>query len=206
MRPKGVRSLWRGLRRAGGLAGALLCVAAPAAAGSGLFTFVDERGVVHFTNVPADPRYSPVPEPDPAQRHARGAPANMHFDGLIVLSALQERLPPALIKAVIAAESRFDPDAVSRKGAQGLMQLMPRTARRLGVEDPFQPTENVRGGSRYLRQLIDRYGDWSRALAAYNAGPAAVDRHRGIPPYRETRDYVKRVLTYYHAYHGDFGR
>jgi soluble lytic murein transglycosylase len=83
---------------------------------------------------------------------------------------------------------------------------MPQTAAELGVDDPFLPSENVRGGTLYLRQMIDRYGDLERAVAAYNAGPAAVDRYGGIPPYQETRAYVRRVLTYYRHYHGDFGR
>ena len=106
---------------------------------------------------------------------------------------------------MIAAESNFDPDAVSRAGARGLMQLMPDTAASMGVENLHHPTDNVRGGTRYLRLMIDRYGDLVRALAAYNAGPRAVDRYGGLPPYRETRDYVQRVLTYYRHYHGDFG-
>ena len=108
--------------------------------------------------------------------------------------------------AVIAAESLFDSRAVSKKGAQGLMQLMPATAAALGVEDPMVAEQNVNGGVRYLRAMLDRYDDMSHALAAYNAGPTAVDRYRGIPPYRETRDYVKRVLIYYRHYHGDFPR
>ena len=107
---------------------------------------------------------------------------------------------------MVAAESGFDRLAVSRAGAQGLMQLMPETAQHLGVEDPFAPEQNLRGGGRYLRSLIDRYGDLTRALAAYNAGPEAVDHYGGLPPYRETRAYVERVLTYYRSYHGDFAR
>jgi soluble lytic murein transglycosylase-like protein len=128
------------------------------------------------------------------------------YDGLILLTALEHDVPPALVKAVIAAESLFDTDAVSRKGAQGLMQLMPTTALKLGVADPFSADQNVRGGVRYLREMLDRYGDMRRALAAYNAGPKAVDRYHGIPPYPETRAYVQRVMTYYRDYNGDFGR
>ena len=120
--------------------------------------------------------------------------------------AAEQALSPALLKAVVAAESGFDPRAVSRAGAQGLMQLMPETADLLGVEDPLVPEQNLRAGGSYLRALIDRYGDLTRALAAYNAGPEAVDRYGGLPPYRETRAYVARVLTYYRSYHGDFAR
>jgi soluble lytic murein transglycosylase-like protein len=110
------------------------------------------------------------------------------------------------VKAVIHAESAFDPKAVSPKGAMGLMQLMPDTAEALGVARPFQVTQNVYGGTRYLRALHNRYGSWTHTLAAYNAGPAAVDQYRGVPPYNETRRYVKRVLSYYRRYHGDFPR
>jgi len=104
------------------------------------------------------------------------------------------------VAAVIAVESGGDPFAVSPKGAAGLMQLMPATARRLGVGDVFEPTDNLKGGSLYLKTLLERYhGDLGRALAAYNAGEGAVDRHHGIPPYRETTRYVIRVLRQYMA-------
>jgi soluble lytic murein transglycosylase-like protein len=115
-------------------------------------------------------------------------------------------VPAALVKAVIAAESSFDPGALSPKGAMGLMQLMPATASDLGVDEPFEDDQNVHGGTRYLRWLFERYGDWQRTLAAYNAGPEAVDRYDGVPPYRETRDYVRRVLSYYRRFHADFAR
>ena len=107
-------------------------------------------------------------------------------------------MDPALIFAVIRQESAFDPYAVSRKGAVGLMQLMPETAKLLGVKDILDPAENVQGGVKYLRRLLERYeGDVRLALAAYNAGEHAVDRYGEIPPYRETRDYVKRISTWY---------
>jgi soluble lytic murein transglycosylase len=186
------------------LAAGLLLPAARADARSAVYTFTVENGVVHFTNVPRDDRYRPLDESALSLRYRR-VPMHWQYDGLIGLAARQHQVQPALVKAVIAAESNFDPHAVSHKGAQGLMQLMPGTAEALGVDDPFQPEDNVDGGTRYLRALIERYGDLERALAAYNAGPSAVDRHRGVPPYAETRAYVQRVMTYYRHYHGDFG-
>src|SRR5512134_747553 len=182
----------------------LLLLAAPADAGGPIYSFVGPDGVIHFTDTPRDARYRKLPSSDPSGRAAVRAPQRWEYDGLIGLTAREHEIEPALVKAVIAAESNFDPEAVSRKGAQGLMQLMPVTATGLGVEDPLRPTENVRGGTRYLRLMLDRYGDVERAVAAYNAGPAAVDRFGGVPPYRETQDYVRRVLAYYRHYHGDF--
>jgi hypothetical protein len=103
-------------------------------------------------------------------------------------------LSPSLIRAVIETESRFDPLAVSRVGAQGLMQLMPQTSRRVGIENPFDPRENILGGTKYLSSLLERFdGNTARALAAYNAGPTVVARHRGLPPYRETQGYVRKI-------------
>ncbi len=188
------------------LRGLLLVTVAAGHAGGQIYTFVDSRGVVHFSNVPSDPRYVPIPKPRRHPKPSPRAPQYVGYDGLILLTSLEHDVPPALVKAVIAAESLFDADAVSRKGAQGLMQLMPTTASELGVADPFSADQNVRGGVRYLREMLDRYGDMQRALAAYNAGPKAVDRYHGVPPYPETRAYVQRVMTYYRHYNGDFGR
>ncbi|MBI3697737.1 MAG: lytic transglycosylase domain-containing protein [Acidobacteria bacterium] len=116
---------------------------------------------------------------------------------LVEQAAQRHGVHPALVESVIAAESAHNPLAVSPKGAQGLMQLMPGTARKLGVANPFDPAQNVNGGTSYLRQLLDRYAGYSnqfeRAVAAYNAGPGPVDRHGGVPPYRETVDFVSRV-------------
>ena len=170
------------------------------AKGEGIYHYVGSRGNSHFSNVPSDRRYVPIGE------KKRNAPRVKSYDLMIVEAARAHGVPPALVKAVVASESSFNPKAVSAKGAQGLMQLMPATARSLGVQQPLHVEQNLDGGVRYLRSLIDRYGDWSRALAAYNAGPRAVDRFGGIPPYRETREYVDRVLTYYRRYHGDFPR
>jgi len=116
------------------------------------------------------------------------------FKRLIESAARRYGVDPALVTAVVQAESNFSPTAVSTAGAKGLMQLMDATARTFGVTDAFDPLENVDGGVRFLRSLLDRYGDVRLALAAYNAGPAAVDRYGGVPPYEETQVYVSRVL------------
>jgi soluble lytic murein transglycosylase-like protein len=109
-------------------------------------------------------------------------------------AATTHGMSPSLIRAVIQTESRFNPLAVSSVGAQGLMQLMPTTARHVGIENPFDPRENILGGTKYLSTLLDRFkGNTARALAAYNAGPTAVSRHRGLPPYRETQGYVRKI-------------
>ncbi len=120
------------------------------------------------------------------------------LDDLIAPVAKRHGLDPRLVAAVIMVESSGDPKAESRKGARGLMQLMPETAKTLGVRNSFDPEQNVDGGSRYLRSLLDQHEqDLSLALAAYNAGPTAVAKHGGIPPYPETQKYVKRVLELY---------
>jgi soluble lytic murein transglycosylase-like protein len=119
---------------------------------------------------------------------------------LATAAAKRHGLDPALVLALISVESNFRTDAVSNKGAQGLMQLMPGTARELGVRDPLDPAANLDGGTRYLNALLQQYnGDLKRALAAYNAGVGAVNRHGGVPPYRETRQYVQKVLERYKA-------
>jgi soluble lytic murein transglycosylase-like protein len=120
------------------------------------------------------------------------------FAGAIADAARRHELDPALLTAVVGQESGFRQRAISGAGAMGLMQLMPETARELGVRDPFDPAQNLDGGAKYLRGLIDRYhGHLDLALAAYNAGPGAVDRYGGVPPYRETQSYVANILASY---------
>ena len=118
------------------------------------------------------------------------------LDDLISRAAATYQLSPALLQAVCTTESGGDPLSVSPKGAQGLMQLMPSTSKNLGITDPFNPEQNIMGGAQYLRQQLDRFdGDVPKALAAYNAGPGAVTRYGGVPPYPETQQYVEKVLS-----------
>jgi soluble lytic murein transglycosylase-like protein len=130
----------------------------------------------------------------PRARAARTIPAAA-IEALIAANAPAYSVDPALVRSIVEAESGFDPRATSPAGARGLMQLMPETARSLGVSDAYDPAQNLRGGVRYLRGLLDRFGDVRLAIAAYNAGPAAVERFGGVPPYSETRAYVQRVLA-----------
>lgn len=186
-------------------------------AGPPVYRYTDATGTVHFTNVPSDSKFQRVFMTerglvrDSVVRRGRSKskstpPAHDGYDWLIERAANAYDVDPALVKAVIAAESNFNPKATSRAGAQGLMQLMPGTARSVGVQNPYSPSDNVLGGVRYLREMLDRYGSITSAVAAYNAGPTAVDRYKGIPPYKETQQYVARVLDYYRGYHRDFAQ
>ncbi len=171
----------------------------PASSGADIYKYVDENGVIHFTNLPTSPKFKLVYRE--RRVHLDGGLQAEKYEPLIQHAAQRYGVDFALVKAVIKAESNFNHRAVSRVGARGLMQLMPSTADLLQVQDSFRPEENIDGGVRYLRYLLDAYrGDLRLALAAYNAGERAVYRHRGIPPYKETRTYVKRVLEYYEQY------
>jgi len=186
----------------------LVCVAAAGVARADIYAFTDATGVAHYSNVPVDPRYVRVmAEPQSPQSAAAstGAPWQTRaaiYTDLIDEAARIAEVSPALLRAVIAVESAFDPHAVSPKGAQGLMQLRPATAKRYGVSRPFDPRDNLRGGASYIRDLLKRYGNnLELALAAYNAGEDAVDRNgRTIPPFPETRAYVPAVLRFYRRF------
>ncbi|HSE94625.1 MAG TPA: lytic transglycosylase domain-containing protein [Methylomirabilota bacterium] len=172
--------------------------AAPAAAD--VFRFEEESGAVHYTNIPADPRYRffqtepPSPPPPAASRSAPQRRGLAVFAEAIRTAAERHGVDRRLVEAVVQVESGGNPGAVSPKGAQGLMQLMPQRSAELGVRDPFNPLQNLDGGVRHLRDLLQRFaGNVTLALAAYNAGEAAVRTYQGVPPYPETRDYVRKV-------------
>ena len=163
----------------------------PAAGSAAIYSYVDASGGIHFTNVPTVKQY----------RFYRDEGERYQIDSLIQHFADKFHLEASLIKAVIKVESDFDPSVVSRKGAQGLMQLMPGTAIEVGVSNPFNPSEAIYGGSYYLRKMLDSFDrNLDHALAAYNAGPGAVRKYGGIPPYKETENYVRRVKYYFDYY------
>ncbi|HEY7206153.1 MAG TPA: lytic transglycosylase domain-containing protein [Methylomirabilota bacterium] len=164
---------------------------------AGAVRVIDGDGIVHWTNVPGDPRYRGLPGSTGTAAGWLRLPARARRDHAADIQEISRRfgVSPTLVRAIVRAESGFDPGAVSAKGAGGLMQLMPQTASALGVADRFDPRENITGGVRHLRYLLDRYrGSVPLALAAYNAGEGPVDAHRGVPPYPETQQYVRRVM------------
>jgi soluble lytic murein transglycosylase-like protein len=184
----------------------LLFLTTPSSAG--IYRYVDERGVIHFTNCPRDPKFKlyirESKEDVGDENHSSSVSYikdSNQYDSLISEFSKKYQVDFALIKAMIRAESGFNPIAVSRKGAKGLMQLMPETALRMNVSNLFNPRENIEGGVRYFKYLLSLFnGDLRLSLAAYNAGENVVAELRSIPPYRETLDYVKKVLSLYQSY------
>lgn len=185
-----------------------VAVALPATLRADIYRYEDEEGVIHFTDIPTDSKFKIFMRDIKKDKALRtnfrlnefaGDPAQ--FESIINSCARQYGVDSNLIKAVIQAESNYNPKAISRKGAAGLMQLMPKTAQSLKVADSFDPAENIRGGVRYLRFLLDTFkGDVSLALAAYNAGLTNVAKHKGVPPFAETRNYVAKVMTFQRGY------
>jgi hypothetical protein len=169
---------------------------------SDIYKHVDEEGVLHLTNVPSDPNVKYVMIMREKRILFQPDLDINKYDNIINRAADKFKLDSALIKAIIKAESNFNHKAVSPVGAQGLMQLMPKTASSLRVDDSFHPEKNIEGGARYLRYLLNTYrGDLNLALAAYNAGEKAVAKYNyNIPPYRETQNYVRRVQSFYRSY------
>jgi soluble lytic murein transglycosylase-like protein len=178
---------------------------------AGIYRYVDENGVIHFTNCPRDPQFQlyireskeDVGLESPAQTSipSFSSADSRNFDSFITEFAKKYEVDFALIKAIIRAESGFNPYAISRKGAKGLMQLMPETALRMKVSNVFSPKDNIEGGVRYFKYLLSLFNnDLRLSLAAYNAGENVVSQLGTIPPYRETVDYVRRVLNFYRSY------
>jgi len=175
---------------------------------AGIYRYVDENGVIHFTNCPRDPKfklYIRESREDVGDENNSSSVSNIknsnQYDSLISEFSRKYQVDFALIKAIMRAESGFNPFAVSRKGAKGLMQLMPETAQRVNVSNIFNPRENIEGGVRHFKYLLSLFdNDLRLSLAAYNAGENVVAELRSIPPYRETLDYVKKVLSFYQSY------
>ncbi|MHB8534689.1 MAG: lytic transglycosylase domain-containing protein [Sulfuricaulis sp.] len=187
----------------------LLACAAAAQAQADIYAFADSQGIIHFTNMPSDPRYRSMTRLHyraSGHRRVPSSPAYRHDPGrfrpLVEQAAREHGIDSALLRAVIATESDYDPRAISPRGAVGLMQLMPDTARRYGVRDIYDPAENIQGGAKYLRALMTRFhDDLTLTLAAYNAGEDAIVQYGNrVPPYRETLLYVPRVMHLYRQY------
>ena len=176
----------------------------PVASGADIYRFVDAEGVIHYSNIQPGEKYTLYLREGPKdapRAQASSIPGASWMTGYVDRFSRANDLPPALVHAIIKAESNGQRTAVSRKGAKGVMQLMPFTSKRLRVNDPFDPIENIEGGIKYIKELLVAFeGDLTNTVAAYNAGPAAVRKYGGVPPYQETRLYVRRVMDLYRRY------
>jgi soluble lytic murein transglycosylase-like protein len=165
-----------------------------------IYLYIDSEGVLHFTNTPTSDKYK-VYMQEPVRRPKVLLFTGGSYDDVISEAARRNGLSTPLLKALIHVESFFNPRAVSKKGAMGLMQIMPENLPLLNINDPFDPWENVMGGAAYLRAMLERFsGQLPLALAAYNAGPGAVEKYNDIPPYPETQKYVRKVMRYFNLY------
>ncbi len=174
---------------------ALICC--PAIVRADIYRYRDENGVWHYTNIKTDKRYRLFIK----SYKKSGKEYIRHYRSIIEQAARMFNVDPHLIRAVIKAESDFNHRAISRKGAKGLMQLMPKTAKDMRVSNPFNPSENIIGGTRYLAMLLKKFdNDKVLALAAYNAGPDKVEQYGGVPPFPETRGFIMKVLKYYREF------
>lgn len=183
------------------ISGIIFMLSVAVSAQADIYRYKDENGIWHFSNIKQNRHYKPYLQEKTGKPLRSKQHSGKKFDNIILLASKQFQVESAFIKAIIRAESDFDHRAVSHKGAQGLMQLMPKTADQLNVADPFDPEENVLGGARYLSMLLKRFkNDKILALAAYNAGPTEVETRNGVPPFPETRDFIKKVMAYYKAY------
>lgn len=165
-----------------------------------IYRYIDENGVMHFTNTPTSSSHEYKlflrEKPNVATQYSPQI-----YDRIIAEASRQYGVSFPLLKAIIKAESDFNPRAVSKKGAKGLMQIMPENFKPLGIEDPFDPTQNIHAGARYFKQMYERFnGKLALSLAAYNAGPQAVERYKTVPPFEETEEYVRRVLKFFYDY------
>jgi soluble lytic murein transglycosylase len=166
-----------------------------------IYKYIDSNGVLHFTNIPISSGYQLYIKEKPTKETDI---SDDMFDHYISEASRRHGLDFFLLKAMIKVESDFDPRAVSEKGAKGLMQIMPFNFDHLHIVDPFDPKENIMGGAKYMKQLLIQYkGRLPLALAAYNAGPNVVDQYKRIPPYRETENYVRKVMKQYNVLKSD---